>query len=198
MEANRGPGGLLTCAIRLAGMFGEDDPGSTKPMVEKAASGKFRYQMGDGKNLFDRIYMGNVVQGHIRAAQALSSASAAPTEKRVDGEAFLITNDEPMSFWLFARAIGVAAGYPTPEESVRTIPKWLGLLIVALMEWTTWIWSLGQQDSTMNSGGLRFSIMERTYDIEKAKKRLGYKPTVDMAEGIKRAGESFRKANKDA
>ncbi|KAL8741063.1 MAG: hypothetical protein Q9190_006292 [Brigantiaea leucoxantha] len=204
LAANRGLAGTLTCAIRLSGMFGEDDPGATKPMVEAAASGKYRYQMGDGNNLFDRTYVGNVVQGHIRAAKALSSAHATPSSSRilngarVDGEAFLITNDEPMSFWGFARALGAAAGYPTPKESVRSIPKWLGLLMVAMMEWTTWILSLGKQDSTAISGGLRFSMMTRTYDITKAKKRLGYKPTVDMAEGIRRAGESFRKGDKHA
>lgn len=204
LAANRGPAGMLTCAIRLSGMFGEDDPGATKHMIEAAASGKYRYQMGDGKNLFDRTYVANVVQGHLLAAKALSSAHADPSsstllsEARVDGEAFLITKDESMSFWEFARALGAAAGYPTPEISVRSIPKWFGLLIVAVMEWTTWILSLGKRDSTMISGGLRLSMMTRTYDIQKARKRLGYKPTVDLAEGIRRAGESFKKGNKHA
>ncbi len=55
--------------------------------------------------------MDNVVQGHVRAAHALVSAyqgpalSTIPADQRVDGEAFLITNDEPVSFWDFARAL---------------------------------------------------------------------------------------------
>ena len=206
LEANRQAGDMLTCSIRLSGMFGEDDASSTKPMIDAAASGKYRYQMGNGQNLFDRTYVGNVVQAHVLAAHALTSAprpllsssTAIPADERVDGEALLITNDEPMRFWDFARALGAAAGYPTAPQSVRVIPKWMGLIIVALMEWAIWIASLGQRDSSAISTGIRYSMMNRTYNIEKAKKRLGYRPTVNMAEGIRRAGESFMKDKKRA
>ena len=196
LQANRKYGDLLTCSIRLSGMFGEDDPTSTKPVVDAAATGKLRYQFGDGKNLFDRTYVGNVVQAHLRAAHLLSlshgsPSSTTPVDQRVDGEAFIITNDEPIRFWAFARELGAAAGHPTPVEDLRIIPKWLGLAIVTVMEWMIWITSLGKQDSTPVSAGIRYSMISRTYNIEKAKKRLGYRPTVDMTEGIRKAGESF-------
>ena len=201
LEANRQAGDMLTCSIRLSGMFGEDDPSATKPMIDAAASGKYRYQMGDGRNLFDRTHVENVVQAHVLAAHALISApprTLSSSDEHVDGEAFLITNDEPVRFWDFARALGAAAGYPTPPQNVRVIPKWLGLIIVALMEWAIWISSLGKQDSSAISAGIRYSMMDRTYNIEKAKKRLGYRPTVNMDEGIRRAGESFKKDTKGA
>ena len=57
--------------------------------------------------------MANVVQAHVLAAYALLSAppsSSIPVDQRVDGEAFLITDDEPVRFWDFARALGAAAG----------------------------------------------------------------------------------------
>ena len=38
---------------------------------------------------------------------------------------------------------------------------------------------------------IRYGLINRTYDIGKAKQRLRYKPTVSMAEAIRRAGESF-------
>ena len=202
LDANRQAGNMLTCCIRLSGMFGENDPSSTKPMVDAAAAGKFRYQMGDGTNLFDRTYVGNVVQAHVLAAHSLTAAyldpiSKIPAGQRVDGEAFLITNDEPVRFWDFARALGAAAGYPTPAEKVRVIPKWLGFVIVILMEWMAWIMSGGKQDSTPISAGMRYGMINRTYNIKKAKQRLKYKPIVDMAEGIRRAGDSFKKNEKD-
>lgn len=201
LSANRscedgGGGNMLTVSIRLSGMFGESDPSSTKPLIEAARNGKFRFQMGDGRNLFDRTYVGNVVQAHVRAANALLSVHGSPgtpnpSDQRVDGEAFLITNDEPTPFWETSRAIGAAAGHPTPAAQVKIIPKWLGLVIVAMMEWMAWVSSLGRQDTTMMSTGIRYSMLNRTYNIEKAKKRLGYRPTVDMAEAIQRAGASF-------
>ena len=201
LSANRsceggGEENMLTVSIRLSGMFGENDPSSTKPLIEAARNGKFRFQMGDGRNLFDRTYVGNVVQAHVRAANALLSVHGVPgtnvpQDQRVDGEAFLITNDEPTPFWETSRAIGAAAGHPTPAAQVKIIPRWLGLVIVAMMEWMAWVSSLGRQDTTMMSAGIRYSMLSRTYNIEKAKKRLGYRPTVDMAEAIQRAGASF-------
>ena len=64
------------------------------------------------------------------------------------------------------------------------------------MEWAIWISSLGNQDSTAISAGIRYIMPDRTYNIEKAKKRLEYRPTVDMDKGIRRPGESLKKDKK--
>ena len=123
LRANRRNGKMLTTSLRPSGIFGEDDPGTVKPVVEAAASGSYRFQVGDGKNLFDWTYVGNVAQAHVQAAYALLDdygrpSSSIPSERRVDGETFIITNDEPMAFWDFARSLGAAAGYPTKAEDV--------------------------------------------------------------------------------
>ena len=198
LEANRRNGKMVTISLRPSGLFGEDDPTLVRPMVEAAASGKYRFQVGNGKNLFDWTYVGNAAQAHIQAAYALldayqQSPSAISKERRVDGEAFIITNDEPVPFWDFARSIGTAAGYPTKAESVRVIPRTLGLVIAAIAEWVIWIISLGRTSSSMTLAGIRYSTMNRTFRIDKAKKRLKYKPQVNMAEATRRAGGSFSK-----
>ena len=198
LEANRKNGNMLTISLRPSGLFGENDPTTVRPMVEAAASGKYRYQVGNGKNYFDWTYVGNAAQAHIQAAHALldanrKSPSAISKESRVDGEAFIITNDEPVAFWKFARSLGAAAGYPTKEESVRVIPRTAGLALAAIAEWVVWIISFGGKKSSMTLSGIRYSTMNRTFRIEKAKKRLNYKPQVKMAEAIRRAGKSFAK-----
>ncbi len=198
LRANREKGTMLTTSLRPSGMFGEDDPGTVKPMVEAAASGRYRYQVGSGKNLFDWTYIGNAVEAHIRAAYVLledhsKPLSSIPSNRRVDGESFLITNDEPMAFWEFARSLGAAAGYPTKKKDIRAIPITVGLAMAAIAEWAVWIFSLGQKKSKMNVSGIRYSTINRTFRIEKAKSRLRYKPEINMAEGIRRAGESFSK-----
>lgn len=161
--------------------------------------------MSDGRNRFDRTHIQSVVQAHVRAAHALVSAplrtrslSIIPPEERVDGEAFLINNDESVRFWEFARALGDAAGYPMPPEGVSVVPKWLGLIVVALMESAVWISSHGKRDSSVMSAGIGYSMMDRTYNIDKAKKRLGYRPTADVDKGIRSVGESFKKDKKGA
>lgn len=200
LAANGKHGNMLTAALRPSGLFGEGDLTAVKPMVEAAASGKYRYQIGSGKTLFDWTYVENASQAHILAAQALLKAHALSTPlstgNRVDGEAFFVTNDEPVPFWDFARAIGAAAGYPTKPEDVRVIPRVVGLAMAIIAEWFVWVISLGQRKSTITRSGIRYSSMTRTFCVDKAKKRLGYKPLVSMKEGILRAGQSFVKTSK--
>lgn len=198
LAANRQNGRLLTTAIRPSGLFGEGDLTAVKPMVEAAASGKYRYQVGSGDNPFDWTYVGNAAQAHILAAQALckaySSDNSIPQSDTVDGEAFLVTNDEPMPFWEFARGLGTAAGYPTKPEEIRVIPRVVGLTMATIAEWLVWITSLGRRKSIMTRKGIKYSTMTRTFRIDKAKKRLKYKPLVNMKEGIRRAGNSFARS----
>ena len=197
LKANRHNGKMLTTAIRPSGLFGEDDLNCVKPMVDAAAEGKYKYQVGNGRNLFDWTYVGNAADAHILAAQALLKTSkstvTAPANETVDGEAFLVTNDEPMAFWDFARGLGAAAGYPTREEEIRVIPRIVGLTMATIAEWVVWITSLGRRKSGMTRAGIRISTMARTYRVDKAKRRLRYKPLVSMKEGMRRAGESFAK-----
>jgi sterol-4alpha-carboxylate 3-dehydrogenase (decarboxylating) len=188
-------GSMLTTSIRPSGIFGENDA-TAAAFVENAAAGKLKFQIGDGTNLFSFTYQENVVDAHILAAEALLRSIIEPPSKdmRVAGEGFLITNDEDIPFWEFARAIGDAAGYPT--KSVTALPKFVGLAMAVVAEWMVWITSFGRKKSRMNTIGIRYSCMNRTYRIDKAKKVLGYKPRVRLGEAIKRTGASFRKEAK--
>lgn len=56
LGANRKNGDMLTVSLRPSGLFGEGDPMTVRPMVDSAASGKYKYQVGDGSNLFDWTY----------------------------------------------------------------------------------------------------------------------------------------------
>lgn len=195
LAANRkNDSNMLTVSLRPSGLFGEGDPTAVKTMVDAAAAGKYKYQIGDGKNLIDWTYAGNAAHAHILAAKALLRAYASPARpdsERVDGEAFLLTNDEPIPFWEFVRGLGAAAGYPTNPQQIQEIPVALALMIAITLEWLVWFASLGRRQTTKLSLGMRFGCMTRTSCIDKAKTRLGYKPLVNMQEGIKRAGGSF-------
>ncbi|APA07519.1 hypothetical protein sscle_03g022890 [Sclerotinia sclerotiorum 1980 UF-70] len=190
--------GFLTTCIRPSGIFGENEPGSVKSFVERVAAGKLKIQIGNGKNLFDFTYVGNVIDAHILAAQKLFLHLESPVgdeSMRVDGQGFLITNDEHIPFWEFVRAIGDAAGYPTREEDVKSIPKMVGLFMAILAEWMVWILSFGRKKSRVNRMGIAYRCMTRTYRIDKAKKALGYKPRVSLKEAIRRSGGSFAVKN---
>lgn len=126
LRANREKCTMLTTSLRPSGMFGEDDPSPMKPKVEAAASGRYRYQVDSGKNLFDWTYIGNAAEARIQAAYVLFEDYSKPlssisSNRRVDGESFLIINDEPIAFWEFARSLGAAAGYPKKKKKEEDI-----------------------------------------------------------------------------
>lgn len=197
LAANRKNGKMMTAALRPAGIFGEGDLVTVASIVKAAETGKYKFQMGNGKNLFDFTYVGNLAHAHVLAAKALlatdASPESVPEHLRVDGEAFFVTNDEPYPFWDFARAIGAAAGYPVKKEEIWVIPKSVGLAIGTLSEWIVWLVSFGKTKPMLSRNAIKFSCMTRTYCIDKAKRRLGYKPTVGMQEGIRRSGQWMQK-----
>jgi sterol-4alpha-carboxylate 3-dehydrogenase (decarboxylating) len=198
LNANR-RNGLLTAVIRGCTLFGEDD--NVMPtQIGNAKAGRGRLQVGDGKNLYDWTYTGNAAHAHILAAEALLRTDiSAPIDEdmRVDGEAFVITNDEPWPFWDFIRTVGATAGYPVKKEEIWVVPSWLFYTMAVLAEWGVWAVSFGQKESHLNRQMVKYLTMTRTFDITKAKKRLGYRAQVSVAEGIKRAVDSYKAKHPD-
>ncbi|KKA28957.1 hypothetical protein TD95_000917 [Thielaviopsis punctulata] len=189
LAANRNASSkLLTCSIRPSGIFGEADGMATKHMVQIYRSGRTGVQIGDNNNLFDFTYVGNVAHAHLLAARLLLATHASPTipldYERVDGEAFLVTNDAPIYFWDFCRAVWRAAGSDRGTESVWQLPRSLGLVLGFASEV---VFGLLRKPPTFNRQRIIYSTMTRYFDISKAKQRLGYKPIVALDEGIKRA-----------
>ncbi|KAM0803751.1 hypothetical protein BDR22DRAFT_837774 [Usnea florida] len=191
LEANRrnGDSDMLTSSIRPCTAIGEADTICLGKMIANAVAGKTRFQMGDGKNVYDFMYVGNLVDAHILVAHRLLSAwgnPAPPKEKRVDGECFNITNDERVLFWEFTRKVSAAAGYPVKKEDIKVVPVWVGLLMGWLGEWIVWVKSGGRRQPIMTVEACRLSTIHRTMSIEKAKRVLGYRPAVSLDEGIER------------
>jgi sterol-4alpha-carboxylate 3-dehydrogenase (decarboxylating) len=186
LDANR-KHGFLTTSIRPAVLFGEGDIVLTGNM---AGLGARNLIIGRGENKFDFTYVGNNAYAQVLAAQALLRASNLPDtidpSHRVEGEAFVITNDDPWPFWEFSRALAVAAGYTVDRSKVRKIPKALVLFLVGIWEWLFMILTLGSRQPGITRQSMVLSTLERTFDIRKAKTRLGYVPQVSMEEGVDR------------
>ncbi|KAG1732066.1 hypothetical protein EDB19DRAFT_1929254 [Suillus lakei] len=72
LEAN-GKGGLLTVALRPAGIFGEGDRQMMVGLYQAYQRGQTHFQVGDNNNLFDYTYVGNLAKAHLIAADKLSS-----------------------------------------------------------------------------------------------------------------------------
>ena len=178
---------LRTLCLRPPAIYGERDgqliPGALAVLQNK----KTNVQLGDNTNLFDAIYVGNAASAHILAAKALLMNNASGL--KVDGEAFFITDDAPIPFWDFQRKIWAEAGDKTPLAKVHLIPAWVGMALAGMVEFLFWVFtlSLKMPPKSLRRDVLRYVISNQTFDIDKAKKRLGYKPLIGTDEGIKRA-----------
>jgi sterol-4alpha-carboxylate 3-dehydrogenase (decarboxylating) len=79
----------------------------------------------------------------------------------------------------------------TRTDTVWVVPAWLFYGMAAVAEWGVWILSLGRKESHLNRQMVRYLTMTRTFDISKAKHRLGYRPQVSVKEGIRRAVNAY-------
>ncbi|RUS73073.1 hypothetical protein EGW08_019170, partial [Elysia chlorotica] len=121
-----------TVALRPHGIFGPKDLQLVPITVAMARAGKTKYIIGDGKNVVDFTYVGNVVHGHILAAEHLNPGSPAC------GKAYHITNDEPIFFWTFMTRLLDGLDYPAPRIH---LPYWPLYYLSVMLQFIAWILS---------------------------------------------------------
>jgi len=178
---------LRTTAIRPAALFGPEDTVMFPRLIAQCKSGRFKYMIGDGTNLFDWTYVKNVTHSLMLALAKITSSSKADVDA-VAGEAFHITNDEPQPFWAQPIALATGLGYPAPTTK---LPVWL---IATVMEVLAVIFALINPLYTTLTGKpplapplasheVRYMGINRTYNITKAKTVLGYEPQYTMRQG---------------
>lgn len=199
-------GGMLTAAVRPAGITGEGDMGGIAYGICKTAAvapgWQLNLQLGQGDNLFDTTYVGNVVLALLLVAEGLLATSRRAAEsgakdggilehERVDGEAFIVTNDQPCYFWEITRFMysrmgreGVAA-----RDKVWALPEDFAAVIGLLSEGFGML--MGRKGK-INRQTVKYSCINRYYSCEKLKRRCGYVPVVGVEEGLVRSVKWFR------
>lgn len=169
-----------TVALRPSGIFGPGDrqaiPGFVKVLKDKRTN----VQIGNNLNLNDYTYVGNVAYAHILAAKRIDNDGVA-------GEVFIITNDEPMYWWDFPRALWAEMGHvPT---SIIAIPRPVGMALAYASE--TFSALLGRE-ALFTRFRVTFTCVNRYFNITKAKTVLGYEPQTSIKEGLRLSVESLK------
>lgn len=186
--AANGKNDIYTTAIRPAVIFGERDGVLIPTVVERAKEGKFKIQIGNGLNIFDFTYAGNVAHSLLLAAEhLLHKTSSVSDSEKVDGEAFFVTNDQRYPFWEFNRMISREADYPIAQKDIRVLSVWLMLAIASFTEVLYWIFTFGTKKPKVSRQTFKTTTINRTFKIDKIKKRLGYVPRVSLEDGLHRA-----------
>ncbi|KAG9699824.1 NAD(P)-binding protein, partial [Aureobasidium melanogenum] len=187
-------GGLRTACIRPCAMFGENDTQLLLAMLNQLQENRQGYQIGSSSAWYDFVYVGNVVEAHIKAAEALvrEAAQGAEKGKQMCGESFFITNDDPRHFYDFMRLVWQAAGEDTSTLTPTIIPSNVALAAASVSDWATWAFTLRRSSNPFPSKeDIEHLCLNRTHDISKAKELLGYAPTVTIEEGIQRGVRRF-------
>lgn len=112
------------------------------------------------------------------------------SQLQVAGQVFHITNGEPVYFWDLPRMAWTLfdAHYGTQkmQRSRITMSRPLGMILASAAE--AWAWLIGKE-AGFTKFRVTFSCVNRTLNIEKARRILGYQPAVGMQEGIQKAFE---------
>ncbi len=186
--AFNGSGKTAVCAVRPHVIFGAEDGRLVPAIIDKATKGMLKRQVGNREKQWDFTYIDNLVDAITLCEDKLSLDSPAA------GQAYFVTNGEPMPFFEFAERMIAYWGYPPISGKV---PYWLAYAVASVAEfWDT------LKGGTLNSedGLSRFSIQymatDHYYSIAKIKRDLGWEPKVSLLEGIRRTAEGVVAAGK--
>ena len=99
---------------------------------------------------------------------------------QASGQAFYITNGEPVAFWDYVLAVWKEMGHEPTTRVV--IPSWLGMYLGSAAEW--WAWLTGRKPGFTRER-VGYSSRHRWFNIEKARRVLEYEPDVGLVDGIR-------------
>ena len=171
-------GGLATISLRPHVIFGPGDVRFMPSVVKHAKEGKLRFQIGRGTWKSDYTYIDNLIDACLLADDKLDNQSP------ISGQAYFITNGEPMPFWDFVRAI--VKRLDLPPMSDTPIPHQPVLALAYAREWfDTYVrgGTIGVEDG-FTPFAISYMCTHHYFSIERARKDLGYDPKISIEEGL--------------
>lgn len=174
---------LLTVALRPHLIWGRGDPHLIPRLLAKARAGKLK-RIGRGNKLVDTVFVENAAHAHLLAADKLFPGSP------VGGKPYFITNGEPQPLWDFINRILDTAGLPPVTKSV---PFWLARSAGAVMEFGYKLFGLSGEPPMTRFVARQLSTAH-WYNIEAARRDLGYEPIISIDQGLQKLRDDFRQA----
>jgi 3beta-hydroxy-delta5-steroid dehydrogenase/steroid delta-isomerase len=179
--AANGVAGLLTCALRPGGIYGPGEPFVLARMVDALSRGLFAVKVGAGRALSDNVYIDDLVEVHLRAAERLLPGSP------VAGRAYFISDGRPTNTFEFFAPLFAALGRRPPRAWVPARPVHAAAY---LAEWTHRV--LGTPAPLLSRIEVRKIAWSHWFRIEAAARDLGWTPRVPLEEGLARCVPSCR------
>ena len=164
--------GVETVIVRPVFVWGPGDRTIRPRFAAAVREGRFTWIDG-GRHLTSTTHLDNAIHGILLGAVRGRS-----------GEVYSISDGEPISFREFLTALLATAGVVPPE---RSLPLWLARMLSAGSE-TAWrtLRRPGRPPLTRTVTWL--TGLDRTIEIGKARRELGYEPVRTRADGLAELG----------
>jgi nucleoside-diphosphate-sugar epimerase len=178
---------LATVSLRPHLIWGPGD-NNILPRIYARARARRLFRIGPRNPLIDLTYIDNAALAHLLAAERLE-----PTTP-ISGRPYFIAQGQPVPLWNMVNRFLEVAHLPPVK---RSVPRTLAVALGGAMEAAYALFRLpGEPRMT------RFLARELStahwYNLDAARRDLGYSPRVDIEEGMRRLAESLeRKAEHD-
>jgi len=171
---------LATVALRPHLIWGPGDNHLIPRIIAKAKTGRLR-KIGRQDQLVDTIYIDNAAQAHLLAADRLAPGSP------IAGKAYFLSQGEPVPLWDLINRILSAAGVP---PVTRSVPTSVAVAAGALLETAYRLFRIAGEPPMTRFLAHQLSTAH-WFNIDAARRDLGYAPAVSINEGLQRLKESF-------
>ena len=174
---------LATVALRPHFVWGPGDPNLLPRILGRARRGQLRL-IGDVAKKIDTVYVDNAAEAHVLAVEKIAPGSP------IAGKVYFISQGEPITHEALVNSWLKADGFP-PET--RHMPLGLAQFLGATLE--TVYRTLGISSEPPLT---RFLVEQLStshwFNIDAARRDLGYAPRVSMAEGLARLSQHLARA----
>ena len=165
--------GLRAIILRPHLVWGPEDTALVPRIIARADRLRI---IGDGDNLVDTVYIDNAADAHILAADNLIK------NPFLSGNIYFISQGKPIALWDMVNRILNAASLPPVRRSVsKRVAWWMGAFLEMFYK------TFGIRNEPQMT---RFLAEELStahwFNIDAAKRELGYSPRVSMEEGLQR------------
>jgi 2-alkyl-3-oxoalkanoate reductase len=167
--------GMASVILRPAAIYGPGDP-ERFFMIFKRVNKGFFPMFGSGKTLYHPLYIDNLVDAMVLTMEP----------GKGDGEAYLIADEEYVEIQTLVKKIAKALQVEVAMPHFPVMP-----LVVAghICERICRPFHITPPIFPRRVDWYR---QNRAFNINKAKRDLGYRPLIDLDEGLKRTGEWYR------
>jgi nucleoside-diphosphate-sugar epimerase len=169
---------LPAVIIRPDQIFGPGDRMHFARTADRLRAGK-GIIVGRGHNALPLVYVSDVVQGLLLALE----------HERAVGEAFNISNDQPLSQEQFLTAIARETSTRPPRFHV----PYHALYAAAYAAEQLAALTRSQRRPPVTRLGVAFLATDNRYSIEKARREFAYDPEVPLLEGVRRTAHWYRR-----